>query len=226
MSKRTRAPRIKRQSIANRSVHWLVAISTFALFFSGFGQMPMYDRYGLSALPGMAWAGDYHINLSIHYIAGALLVMAVVLHISLAIMLRTYAIVPRRGDFKESVEIIRAMFGRGKAPASHKYLAEQRLAYAFIGASTLVLVITGIVKVLKNLPVFSFDPLTLFVTTTLHNAAAMLLLLGIVGHFAAFIFKENRTLLPAMFDGTVDEEYARERHSLWHAEVAEENKRG
>lgn len=40
------------------------------------------------------------------------------------------AAVPRRGDLKESLLIILAMFGFGEEPKSHKFLAEQRLAYA------------------------------------------------------------------------------------------------
>jgi formate dehydrogenase gamma subunit len=218
MSKHTE-PRIPRQSVTNRLVHWLIALSTFALFFSGFGQMPMYDRYGLSALPGMSWAGNYQITLAIHYLAGAVFVFAIVLHIVAALAMRTYDIVPRRGDLRESVVIIKAMMGRGETPASGKYLAEQRLAYAFIGGNILVIGLTGILKVVKNLPGVDINPLMLFVNTAFHNAAAMLLLLGIFAHLAAFAVKQNRALLPAMIDGTVDEHHAREHHSLWYEEV-------
>jgi formate dehydrogenase gamma subunit len=212
-------PRIRRQSLTNRIVHWLVALSTFALFFSGFGQMPMYARYGLAGLPGMAWAADYGVTLVSHYLAGAVLTFAVVYHVVDAILSRRYTILPKRGDFKESVQIIAAMLGWGQEPPSHKYLAEQRLAYAYIGLNTLVLVVTGIVKVAKNMPGASIDPAIVFWSTTAHNAAAMLLLLGVIGHFAAFAIKANRALLPAMFDGTVERAYARHRHPLWYREI-------
>lgn len=211
--------RIRRQSLTNRLVHWLIALSTFALFFSGFGQMPMYDRYGLSALPGMSWAGNYQITLAMHYLAGAVFIFAIVLHLWAALAMRTYDILPRRGDLRESVVIIKAMMGRGEAPPSGKYLAEQRLAYAFIGGNILVIAVTGLLKVFKNLPGVEVNPLALFVNTAFHNAAAMLLLLGIFAHLAAFAVKQNRALLPAMIDGTVDEHHAREHHSVWYAEV-------
>ena len=42
-----------------------------------------------------------------------------------------------------------------------------------------------------------------------------LIILGIIGHLAAFIFKANRPLLRAMFSGKVDSAYIVERHSLW-----------
>lgn len=211
--------RILRQSLENRLVHWLVAFSTFALIFSGFGQMPMYERYGLADLPYMAWTADYHLTLTIHYVAGMVLVFAIVLHLVSTIATRRFTILPRRGDFKESAKIIAAMLGRGKEPVSHKYLAEQRLAYAFIGGNLLLVTITGLVKVVKNLPGVYMDPTLIFVATTLHNASAMLIVLGVLGHFAAFAIKANRNLLPAMFDGTVDRKYAEERHGLWYREL-------
>lgn len=217
---RVRADRILRQSLSNRLIHGLIAVSTFALFFSGFGQMPMYGRYGISALPGMAWSADYRITLVMHYVAGAVLTFAVVWHIAHALLGRRFAILPRRGDIKESAQIIAAMLGRGEEPPSHKYLAEQRLAYAFIGSMTLVVVASGLVKVYKNLPGVDLDPMFLWVATAAHNAAAVLLLLGILGHFAAFAIRVNRALLPAMIDGTVDREYAEHRHPLWYREVA------
>lgn len=217
-----RGDRIVRQSVENRVVHWLVALSTFALIFSGFGQMPMYERYGLADLPGMAWAADYHLTLSIHYVAGIVLVFALVLHIVSAIATRRFTILPRRGDFAESAKIIAAMLGRGKEPESHKYLAEQRLAYAFIGGNLLLVTITGLVKVFKNLPAVDLDPTLIFWTTMLHNVSAMLIVVGVIGHFAAFTIKANRKLLPAMFSGTVDRQYAEERHGLWYREVNED----
>lgn len=213
-----RRDRIMRQSIENRLSHWLTALSTFVLIFTGFGQMPMYSRYGISSLPGMGWAADYHLTLLLHYVAGAVLVFAVVFHITGALLTKRFALVPRRGDVRESVHIIAAMLGKGEAPPSHKYLAEQRLAYAFIGTSILIVTVSGVIKVLKNLPGVELHPLAIFAATTAHNIAAVFIVLGVVGHLAAFIFKENRALLPAMLDGTVDREYAARRHPLWYQE--------
>jgi len=44
----------------------------FALMFSGFGQMPIFKRYYLADIPGLAWAADFYITLVIHYVAAAL----------------------------------------------------------------------------------------------------------------------------------------------------------
>ncbi len=206
---------VARQDLGNRIAHWLIALSTFALIFSGFGQMPMYARYGVTDLPGMAWSGDFGITLIVHYAASIGLITGIAFHIVYALRLRRFDILPRRGDVKESVQIIGAMLGRGEEPPSHKYLAEQRLAYAFIGANLLLVTATGVVKVVKNLPGVLLPGPVLFWTTMLHNVAAMLLVLGVLAHLAAFLVKANRPLLPAMFTGRVREEYARKRHPLW-----------
>ena len=41
--------------------------------FTGFGNMPIYKRYYISNIPGLGWAGNFYINLYIHYVTGALL---------------------------------------------------------------------------------------------------------------------------------------------------------
>ena len=49
----------------------LYIISLAVLIFSGFGQMPIFKRYYLADLPGMAWSADFFTTLTMHYIAGA-----------------------------------------------------------------------------------------------------------------------------------------------------------
>ena len=58
------------------------------------------------------------------------------------------------------------------------------------------------------------DP-ALFWLAQLHNLGMALTIVLFCGHMAAFLFKPNRFLLPAMFSGYVDAEYAKHRHSLW-----------
>ncbi len=215
--------RIKRHSGSVRMVHWLVAISTMLLFFSGFGQMPMYERFFVTSLPGLGWSGDYAITLLLHYAFAALLIFAVVYHLVYHVVRKEYTILPRRGDVSASFKIIKAMLGFGQEPPSGKYLAEQRLAYVFVGGNILLVIVTGIIKVLKNLPNFNFDYGFLLVNTTLHNISAILLLFGIIGHLAAFVFKQNRQLLPGIFTGFIDADYARHRHQLWYETLQPEN---
>lgn len=212
--------RILRQPAINRLVHWLVALSTFSLFFSGFGQLPLYKRYMLADLPGLAWTADYSVTLLLHYLGAAILLFALGLHLAYhGLVRRAFGFIPRRGDVRESALIIRAMVtGRGEPPSA-KYLAEQRLAYAAIGGALLVVVLTGVVKVVKNLPGVGLPEIVVTASTLLHNAAAIVLLLLIVAHLAAFLVPANRKLVGAMFHGTVDRDYVEHRHQIWYREL-------
>lgn len=214
--------KVKRHSLSVILVHWSVAIATFLLFFSGFGQMPIYRRYGLVEVPGFSWADNFAINSQIHYLAATLLLIAVFYHIIFHVSLRQFDIFPRRGDIKESYLIVKAMFGFGKEPPSDKYLAEQRLAYFFIGLNLLILIITGIIKVYKNFDIVVNYDFMVWVTMV-HNIATFLLLFGIIGHLAAFIFKENRPLLRGMFTGKVDLDYVKHRHGIWYKKLEKNN---
>ncbi|GAB6157820.1 cytochrome b/b6 domain-containing protein [Desulfotomaculum varum] len=211
--------KIKRHGFPVLFVHWTVALSTFLLIVSGFGQMPMYKRYKIADLPGLGWTADYSITLVIHYLAAAVLMFAVMYHIVYHVLRQEYDIMPRRGDVKVSYEIIKAMILKKPEPPSDKYLAEQRLAYAFIGGNLLVIIITGIVKMLKNLPQVDLPAVLIVWVNNFHTLASMLLVVGIVGHLAAFMFKENRALLPGMFTGKIDLTYAKNRHSIWFKKV-------
>lgn len=211
--------RIKRHSLAVRFVHWSVAISTFLLIFSGLGQLPLYQRYMVDKIPGLTWSSNFHITLTLHYVAAVWLVFAAAFHIVYHSLRREFTILPRRGDVRESIIVIKAMLGLGEEPPADKYLAEQRVAYAFIAFNLLLLIVTGFIKVIKNFPGITFSDTLLDWATNLHNLGMVMIIVGIIAHLAAFIFKANRPLLPGMFTGYVDEEYVRKRHSLWYEKL-------
>ena len=206
--------KIQRQTLQNRIVHWGIALSTFSLIITGLFQLPIAKRYMINELPLMAWSGDYHISLMAHYIGAVGLVVFVSFHLYFHIARREFDIFPKKGDFKKSAQIIKAMLLGGQEPPSEKYLPEQRLAYIFIGGVLLLLVITGVIKTFKNLAGFNLSDTVYFWVAQLHNLGFALIIFGITLHLAAFIFKANRPLLSAMFSGKVSAEYVLHRHSL------------
>lgn len=210
-----REGRVVRQPLTNRLVHWAIAISIFSLFFTGFGQLPLYKRYMLADLPGLGWTANFIVTVAIHYLGAAVLIFAASFHVVYHTIRRETGLWPRRGDIRESARIIKAMLTGGKEPPAEKYLAEQRLAYAFIAANVLLLVVTGFFKMADNLPGLGLPEQVGWVMTQLHNLSTMLLLVGIVGHLVAFVIPANRKLLGAMFHGKVDLAYAEHRHCLW-----------
>jgi len=199
--------------------HWVLALSGLLLIFSGFGELPMYKRYMVTQIPGLGWAGDFFINLYIHYLAGIVFVSVMVFHAIYHGWLGHQGLLPKKGDFKASLITLLSMFGFGKEPKSDKYLPEQRLAYAYLGGVGLILVLTGLVKVIKNLPGVYLSPTLITSMTLTHTFVAIFFLLGVLAHLAALIFKVNRPLVKSIFAGEVDAEYVRDRHTIWYEEL-------
>jgi copper ion binding protein len=210
---------VLRHSFIDLAEHWLLAISGLLLIFSGFGELPMYKRFMVTQIPGLGWAGDFFINLKIHYLSGIVFISIMVFHAIYHGWLGHQGLLPRRGDFKTSLITILSMFGFGEEPKSHKYLPEQRLAYTYLGGIGLLLVLTGVVKVIKNLPGVYLSPGLVTGMTLTHTFATIFFLVGVLAHLAALIFKVNRPLVRSIFTREVDLEYVRDRHSIWYEEL-------
>lgn len=202
--------------------HWVLAISGLLLIFSGLGELPMYKRFMVTQIPGLSWAGDYLINLKIHYLAGITFVSIMVFHALYHGWLGHQGLIPKKGDIKASWQTIISMLGFGEEPKAGKYLPEQRLAYAYLGGIGLILVLTGLIKVLKNDPRIFFSPATITTVTLIHTFATIFFILGVLAHLAALLFKVNRPLAKSIFTGKVDLDYAKERHALWYEELLKE----
>ncbi|NLN88398.1 MAG: cytochrome b/b6 domain-containing protein [Syntrophomonadaceae bacterium] len=207
--------KIKRHNLAIRFTHWMPALSIFVLIFTGFGQMPVYKRYFVDQLPGLGWSSNFLITLNIHYAAAMVLIFISAFYLTYLLRSKRFDIIPRRGDFKESVQIFASMVGLTEEPDNDKYLAEQRLAFAVTASSVLALIVTGLVKAYKNLPGVSFSPEAVFWLAQVHNLFTVILLLSIIVHLLAFLIKANRPLVPSIFTGQIDTEYVMHRHRKW-----------
>ena len=60
-------------SPGGRAAVWLYGIAVGLALFSGMGQMPLYNRYYLTSVPGLGWAGNFLALSDLHYLAAALL---------------------------------------------------------------------------------------------------------------------------------------------------------
>lgn len=224
MSKTT--GKMVRQPKVNRFIHWTAAISIIMLIITGLGQMPLYGRYlGPNPPVFLEWLQSYEITLWLHYIFASILIFTAVFHLVHHLIRKEFAIVPRKGDLKGSYHLMKAMILKKTEPPSHKYLPEQRLAYALFAVSILLLVVTGAFKVYQNVAGGSLSNTMMVVMTTGHNIGTVLIIFAFVGHMAAFLFKDNRKMLPGMFTGKVDKEYVKHRHSLWYDELRQKKQR-
>jgi len=210
---------VLRHSAIERAEHWLIAVSGLVLLFSGFGEFPMYKRYMVTHIPGLSWAGDFWINLKIHYLAAIVFTGAAVFHVVYHSLLGHRGLLPRKGDGKASLKTVLSFIGIGEEPPADKYLPEQRLAYAYIAAVSFILILTGLIKITKNLPFVYLPPALITGATLTHTLATFLFLFGVIAHLAALALKVNWPLIKPMFTGRVDLDYVRHRHSIWYDEL-------
>lgn len=222
MNKNSKKNKIYRQPLPNRFVHWGIAISIIMLIISGLGQMPLYSRYLVKQPFGTKWLTSYEITLWVHYVFAAALMFFIAYHIVFHLIRKEFSLLPKKGDIKGSFLVLKAMLLRQKEPPSEKYLPEQRLTYAYFAFAIALVVITGFIKVIKNIIGVQPSNGILLWGAQLHNLATVLIIIGIILHLGAFIVKDNRKLLPGMFTGYVDKKYVKERHSLWYKELNRE----
>jgi hypothetical protein len=52
---------------------WLYASILAVMALTGFGQMPIYNRYYMSDIPGFGWLADFYVTRNIHYLGAALM---------------------------------------------------------------------------------------------------------------------------------------------------------
>ena len=210
---------VVRHSVVELIEHWAIAISGIVLLISGFFQMPTANRYYIASVPGLGWSGDFFVSLYVHYAASVVFIAAAAYHLVYHGMRGDKGMIPQKGDFKTSIAVIKSFFGKGEEPPFHKYLPEQRLAYAGMAFIIAMLILSGLVKTYKN--IYAPDlPLAVVLTATwVHNIFFALFLLAFLAHMAAIVLKPNRPMVRGILTGAVSLAYARHRHPLWIGEM-------
>jgi cytochrome b subunit of formate dehydrogenase len=215
----TEKNRVVRHGWIELAGHWAIALSGLLLLLSGLFELPMAARYKITAIPGFGWSGDFIISLYIHYVASVVFIAAAFFHLAYHGLLNDRGLLPRKGDLKASIDVIKTFFGMGEEPPFDKYLPEQRLAYLGTAVIIGVLVLTGLIKTYKNVYAPDLSHAVVFWATTLHNLFFVLFILVFVGHIGAILLKPNRPMIRGIFTGAVRLDYAKHRHPLWLAEI-------
>ncbi|HON23272.1 MAG TPA: cytochrome b/b6 domain-containing protein [Syntrophales bacterium] len=210
---------VVRHSLIEIIEHWAIALSGLVLLVTGLFELPLANRYYITSLPGLGWSGDFIKSLYIHYAASVVFITAAVFHLLYHGIRGERGMLPKRGDIRASILVIKSFFGKGEEPPFEKYLPEQRLAYAGMAFIIAMLILSGLVKTYKNL--YTPDmPLTLVLWATwIHNIFFVLFILALIAHIGALVLKPNRPMFRGIFTGTVSLAYARHRHPLWLAEL-------
>lgn len=213
---------VVRHDIIELAEHWAIALSGLVLLITGIFELPMANRYYITSLPGLSWSGDFITSLYIHYAASAVFIAAAVFHLLYHGILSEGGMIPRRGDLKASVEVMKTFFGKGEEPPFHKYLPEQRLAYVGMAFIIVMLILSGLVKTYKNLYAPDMSLTLVLWATWVHNVFFILFIAAFVAHIGALLLKPNRPMIRGIFTGTVRLDYARRRHPLWIKEMEPE----
>lgn len=211
--------RVIRHGLVELLEHWTIALSGLLLLLSGMFELPLAGRYSINKLPGMAWSGDFISSLNVHYAASVVFIAAAVFHVAYHGIRGDFDLLPRRGDLKDSWQVILSFFGRGEEPPFHKYLPEQRLAYLGMAVIIAGLIISGMVKTYKNIYAPDMSLTVLLWATWTHNIFFMLFILAFLAHIGAILLKPNRPMFRGILTGKIRLDYARHRHPLWIAEL-------
>jgi cytochrome b subunit of formate dehydrogenase len=211
--------RVVRHSVVELAEHWAIALSGLALVLSGMFEMPMASRYYISSVPGLAWSGDYIVSLKVHYAASIVFVAAALFHAVYHGLRGDRGMIPRKGDIRTSIEVVKSFFGTGKEPPFHKYLPEQRLAYVGMVVIIAMLIVSGLVKTYKNIYAPDMSYAVVLWATWVHNIGFVLFFFAFLAHMAAIVLKPNRPMLRGILTGAVRLDYAEHRHPLWIAEI-------
>jgi cytochrome b subunit of formate dehydrogenase len=210
---------VMRHSLVELVEHWAIALSGLLLLVTGIFELPIASRYYITSVPGLAWSGDFIKSLYIHYAASVVFIAAAVFHLLYHGILGERGMIPRAGDLKASIEVIKSFFGKGEEPPFPKYLPEQRLAYAGMAFIIAMLILSGLVKTYKNIYAPDMSLTLVLWATWVHNVFFVLFIMAFIAHIGALILKPNRPMVRGIFTGAVGLDYARRRHPLWLKEM-------
>lgn len=210
---------VVRHSVVELIEHWAIALSGLVLLFTGIFELPVGKRYYIINVPGLGWSADFITSLYLHYAAALVFTAAAMFHVFYHGFRNEKGLLPQKGDFSESMTVIKSLFGFGEEPPMRKYLPEQRLAYAGMAFIILMLILSGLIKTYKNIYAPDMSHAVLLWATWIHNIFFVLFFLTFLAHMAAIALRPNWPMVRGILTGRVRLDYARHRHPLWLAEI-------
>ncbi|WP_448188715.1 formate dehydrogenase subunit gamma [Azospirillum sp. sgz301742] len=206
---------VQRFNTLERGAHWLTAGSFIVLALSGLNVL--YGRYALLPLIGPeAFAALTGWGKLAHHVLG----FAFMLGVLTIFVLWVRDNIPDRGDV-DWIAKAGGLFSKNVHPLAKKFNAGQKLIFWSTVVGGAVLGFTG----LQLLFPFSFGSLQdMQLYQLIHAVTALVMAVIIIGHiYIGSVGMEGA--FDAMGSGQVEEEWAREHHALWLAEVKGEPRR-
>ncbi|MCA1793723.1 MAG: hypothetical protein ABR534_11305 [Desulfotignum sp.] len=151
---------------ARRTVYGLIL---FFIALSGFAQMPVFDRYYVSDIPGLAWLAQFYVTHVIHYIMAALL-LGFCVYVAVDFFLG-------RRSFAGASMVERKSVGARRSEDIRKSIVFRITFSGMVKIVSLAgLILTGCFMVVKNLPDVYFSHGVVIGLDLLHLLFCMVLL--------------------------------------------------
>jgi formate dehydrogenase subunit gamma len=192
-----------------RFVHWFTASSFIVRALTGlnvtFGRHVLLPLLGPDLFSTMSLAFKYAHN----YVAFAFMIGLV-----LTFVIWVIYNLPSRADL-QWLAAGGGLFGRGEHPPAGKFNAGQKVIFWSVVVGGVALSVTGIYMLFP----FQFGDIhSLQLMTVIHAIVAVVLIAIIIAHiYIGTLGMEGA--FDAMSTGKVDENWAREHHSLWYAQL-------
>ena len=206
--------RVERHGLSARVFHWTMALAMFALLITAF-----FPVLGIQ----FAW-------VTIHWMAGVLLILSVAYHVVYATFMQDFWSMGIGGrDVRDVVKLLRGFLSRtdGHTKAG-KYPADHKLYHHVIVAVTGVAIGTGLLMMVRvDTPFWTRNPYLLTDTTwgavyVLHGLSGVALITLVVAHVYFAIRPENLWMTRSMIYGWIGREHFLEHHdpARWVAGAA------
>lgn len=207
---RPRRERIPRFSVAERLLHWVLAIAFFVLLWTGFLMSVPALSGDVTRPVAKAWHIDAAIALAVAFV--------LLLLVQGKVLARTISQLERfdRDDWRWLVEIPRRVMFGTPAPPQGRFNAGQKLNTALVSGLMVVSYITGFLLWLgERNTTYRFAG-----TFGVHNDVMWCLMVLVAGHlYMALLNPPTRAAMAGMLRGSVDRAWALPHHPKWVAEV-------
>jgi hypothetical protein len=124
--------------------------------FTGFGNMPIYKRYYISTIPGLGWAGNFYINLNVHYIIGALLLGIAAYFALVHLKRRSHKIhLTTTGALRAAILGLSLVTGillaiRNLTSVNFTFASQMTVAFVHLGMAMILLVLSVVCGIIKS----------------------------------------------------------------------------
>ncbi|MDY0340475.1 MAG: cytochrome b/b6 domain-containing protein [Coriobacteriia bacterium] len=208
--------RILRHDMPARITHWTHGIGTMMLLISGIA-------LGLFFTPTLVGGGEpVWTWMNVHFVFVTMFLFGTFYYGANTL------ISPKRfGEHlptKNAVDYTKRHYGlllgfkKFTFPPEAKYFESEKMAYLMAFASTVLIIITGLLKVAAH--AIDMPAWILAVATPVHDISTVAMLAFFVAHvFFAAVIPVSWPVLRSMFSGYVSREYAEKDHAGWIAKI-------